>query len=68
MPRPLIIFSQSDYLIHVVDKIHILTNSAEQDLMASSDTDLDLHFLQRRGISGFIMANKTTNNNKILAF
>ena len=42
MPRPLLIFSQSDYLIQVAD-----TNS-----QTYWQTDLDLQCLQRQGISG----------------
>ena len=30
-----------------------MTNSAEPDQLASEPTDLDLHCLQRQGISGF---------------
>ena len=35
MPCPLLIFSQSDYLIQVVDANSILINSADQDQLAS---------------------------------
>ena len=56
MPCPLLIFSQSDYLIHVID-----TNSNTESqtvqipirLLLKEPTDLDLHCSQRQGISGF---------------
>ena len=56
MSCPLLIFSQSDYLIQVVD-----TNSHFQcqivqiqiSWLLQKPTDLDLHCLQRHGISGF---------------
>ena len=56
MPRPLLIFSQSDYSIQVVD-----TNSHSEwqtvqiqiSWLLQKPTDLDLHCLQRQGISGF---------------
>ena len=56
MPRPLLIFSQSDYLIQIVD-----TNSNTEwqtvhiqiSWLLQKPTDLDLHCLQRQGISGF---------------
>ena len=52
MPCPLLIFSQSDYLIQVVD-----TNSNTEwqtvQIQISWPTDLDLHYLQRQDISGF---------------
>ena len=56
MPRPLLAFSQSDYLIQVVD-----TNSNSEwqtvqvqiSWLLQKPTDLDLHCLQRQGISGF---------------
>ena len=56
MPHPLVIFSQSDYLIQVVHSNvkYLMTNSADPDQLASKKpTDLDLHCLQRQGISGF---------------
>ena len=56
MPRPFPIFSQSDYLIQVVD---INSNTRWQTVqiqiswLLQKPTDLDLHCLQRQGISGF---------------
>ena len=53
IPCPLLIFSQSDYLIQVVD-IYLMANSADPDQLASKKpTDLDLHCLERQSISGF---------------
>ena len=58
MPRPLLNFSQSDYLIKIFDinsytewqtvKIHI-------SWLLQKPTDLDLYYLQRQSISGFSM-------------
>ena len=40
MPRPLQIFSQSDYLIHVVDtNSHLMTNSVDPDQLASEEAN-----------------------------
>ena len=56
MPCPFPIFSQSDYLIQVVD---INSNTEWQTVqiqiswLLQKPTDLDLHCLQRQGISGF---------------
>ena len=52
MTHPLLIFSQSDYLIQIVDiKFTFLkANSADPD---QKPADLDLHCLQRQEISGF---------------
>ena len=56
MPCPFPIFSQSDYLIQVVD---INSNAEWQTVqiqiswLLQKPTDLDLHCLQRQGISGF---------------
>ena len=56
MPRPFPIFSQSDYLIQVVD---INSNTEWQTVevqiswLCQKPTDLNLHYLQRQGISGF---------------
>ena len=55
MPRPYQIFSQSDYLIQIVD---INSHSDWQTVqiqiswLLQKPTDLDLHCLQRQGISG----------------
>ena len=40
MPYPLLIFSQSDYLIQVFDtRSHQMTNSADPDQLASEDAN-----------------------------
>ena len=56
MPRPFIIFSQSDYLIKVVDtNSHFKgqTGQVQISLLLQKPTDLDPHCLQRQGVSGF---------------
>ena len=60
MPCQFPIFSQSDYLIQVVDIYkfaYLIAKSADPDQLASSEvqrpTDLALHCLQRQGIPGF---------------
>ena len=53
MPRPLLIVSQSDSLIQIVD---INSYSADPDQLASKPTDLELHCLQSQGISRFSRA------------
>ena len=56
MPCPLLIFSQSDYLIYIV---HINSDTQWQTVqiqiswLLQKPTDLDLHCLQRQDISGF---------------
>ena len=56
MPRPLLVFSQSDHLIQIVD---INSHTEWQTVwfqiswLLQKPTDLDLHCLQRQGISGF---------------
>ena len=55
MACPLLIFSQSDYLMQVVD---MNSNTEWQTVQIQiswllKPTDLDLHCLQRQGISGF---------------
>ena len=56
MPHPLLIFSQSDYLIQVVD-INSHTECQTVQIQISwrlkKPTDLDLHSLQKQGISRF---------------
>ena len=58
MPCPLLIFSQSDCLIRIV-AINSQTNWQTVQIQISwlfqKPTDLDLHCLQRQGISGFSM-------------
>ena len=56
MPRPLLIFSQSDYLIQVVDtnsNTEWQTVQIQISWLLQKPTDLDLHCLQRQDISGF---------------
>ena len=56
MPRPFLIFSQSDYLIQIVDiNSHTCWQIVQIQIiwLLQKPTDLDLHCLQRRGISGF---------------
>ena len=68
MPCPFPIFSQSDYLIQVVD---INSNTEWQTVqiqiswLLKKPTDLDLHCLQRQGLSGFsrTRVNNTLTNN-----
>ena len=56
MQRPLLIFSRSDYLIQIID-INSHTEGQTVQILISwllqKPTDLDLHCLQRQGISGF---------------
>ena len=58
MPHPLLIFSQSDYLIWIFAINSHNGNSADPGQLASSD--LDLHCLQQQGISGLSI---TRDNN-----
>ena len=56
MQRPLLIFSQSDYLILIVDKnphIQWQTSQIQISWLLQKPTDLDLRYLQKQGISGF---------------
>ena len=61
MPCPLLIFSQSDYLIQVVDinfntewqTVQIQISWLLKNWLLLKPTDLDLHCLQRQGISEF---------------
>ena len=54
MPRPLLIFSQSDYLIWVVAiSSHTKWQTVQIQISWQKPTDLDLHCLQMQGISGF---------------
>ena len=56
MPRPLLTFSQSDYLIQIVDiNSHTKWQTVQIQIswLLQKPTDLDLHCLQRKGISGF---------------
>ena len=59
MPCPLLIFSQSDNLIQVVDtktNSHILNDKQCWSIsvgLLQKPTNLDLHCLQKQGISGF---------------
>ena len=56
MPCPLLIFSQSDYLIWIVainSHTEWQTVQIQNNWLLQKSTDLDLHCLQRQGISGF---------------
>ena len=56
MLGPLPIFSQSDYLIQIIDiNSHTLWQTVQIQIswFLLKPTDLDLHCLQRQGISGF---------------
>ena len=63
----LLIFSQSDYLIQIVDtNSHTKWQTVQiqiSSLLLQKPTDLDLHCLQRQGISGF----SRTRDNEIYA-
>ena len=55
-PLPLLIFSQSDYLIQIIDiNSHTSWQTVQIQIswLLQKPTDLDLHCLQRQGISGF---------------
>ena len=56
MPRPLLIVSQSDYLIQIVHtNSHTKWQTVQIQIswLLQKPSDLDLHCLQRQGISGF---------------
>ena len=56
MPHPLLIFSQSDYWIKIVDRnshTDWQTVQIQISWLFQKPTDLDLHCLQRQGISEF---------------
>ena len=56
MQRPFPIFSQSDYLIQIVDiNSHTWWQTVQIQIswLLQKPTDLDLHCFQRQGISGF---------------
>ena len=57
MPRPLLIFSQSEYLIGIVAiNLHTSWQTVQIQiswLLLQKPSDLDLHCLQRQDISGF---------------
>ena len=56
MPRPFLIFSQSDYLIRIVaihSDTYWQTVQIQISWLLKKPTDLDLHCLERQGISGF---------------
>ena len=69
MPHPLLIFSQSDYLIQVVD-INSHTECQAVQIQISwrlkKPTDLDLHCLKRQGISGSGFSRRWLNSKKDL--
>ena len=57
MPHPLLTFSQSDYLIQIVGiNSHTQWQTVQIQIgwLLQKPADLDLHCLQRQGISGFI--------------
>ena len=59
MPHPLLIFSQPDYLIWIVAiNSRTLWQIVQIQIswLLQKPTDLDLHCLQRQGISGFSRA------------
>ena len=68
MPRPFLIFGQSDNLIQIVD-INSHTKWQTMQIQISwllqKPTDLDLHCLQRQDISGF--SRTRVNVNEIIA-
>ena len=69
MPHPFLIFSQSDYLIPIVDIkfSYLMANSADPDQLAfQKPTDLDLHCLQRQDISGFSRTRADSADNKLM--
>ena len=56
MPHPLLIFGKSDYLIQIVDiNSHNKWQTVQIQIiwLLQKPTDLNLHCLQRQGISGF---------------
>ena len=56
MPRPLLIFSQSDFLIWIVainSHTRLQTVQIQISWQLQKPTDLDLHCLQRQGIARF---------------
>ena len=68
MPHPLLIVSQSDYLkIQVVD-INLHTDWQTVQIQISwllqKPADLDLHYLQRQGISGFSRTRVNAQRNR----
>ena len=52
MPRPFLIVSQLDYLIMIVDIYEWQTVQIQISWLLQKPADLDLHCLQRQGISG----------------
>ena len=50
---PLLIFKQSEYLIQVAHTNSNISSQTKQIQISWLPTDLDLHCLQRQGISGF---------------
>ena len=56
MPHPFQIFSQSDYLIQIADiNLHTEWQTVQIQIswLLQKPTDLDLHCLQRQGVSVF---------------
>ena len=67
-PCPFLTVNQSDYLIHIVDiNSHTEWQTVQMQIswLLQKPTDLDLHCLQRQGISGFSSARvKSMQNSK----
>ena len=70
MPRPLLILSQSDYLIWIVT-INSHTEWQTVQIQISwffkKPTDLDLHCLQSQGISGFSRTRVKVTSHSVVA-
>ena len=67
MPRPFLIVSQSDYLILIVDiNLHTEWQTVQIQIswLPQNPTDLDLHCLQRQGISGFSRTRVKSSENQ----
>ena len=68
MPCPLQIFSQSDYTFWIVDiNLHTEWQTVQIQIswLLQKPTDLDLHCLQRLGISGFSRTRDKKKKKKI---
>ena len=67
MPWPFLVFSQADYLVLIVainSQTYWQTMQIQISWLLQKPTDLDLHSLQRQGISGFSRTriNKSASN------
>ena len=68
MPCPFLIFSQSDYLIQIVDtNSHTKWQTVQIQIswLFQKPTDLDLHCLQRQGLSGFSRTRVKVNGSNL---